>query len=432
MLRPQIATAALLALALAACEEPEEILPGERLTLEGRPVATSGTVFTPQAFRLPPAADPGVWTHRPGPAVGHLAAELPLEQVWSVPIGQGEDRRHRITATPVVGEGRVFTLDSRARVSATSTAGAALWSADLTPAGERVDDATGGGLALAGDTVFVTSGFGSLTALDAATGVVRWRQELGAPATGAPRVDGGQVYLVSADSTGWAIDARTGRILWTQPGDPVAASVLGGAAPAVDGRRVIFPFSSGRLSAQFRAGGLPFWSATVAGGPDLRVIERIPEVTGDPVLRGGRLYAGTTAGAVMALDPGSGDTLWRHDDGARGPLWIGGGSVFYIADRGALVRLDAATGAPVWQAELPFFTRDSRRRRAEIFAHYGPILAGGRLIVVSDDAMMRSFDPGTGALLREAALPAPAAAPPSLAGGTLYLVTEDGVLRAFR
>ena len=66
------------------------------------------------------------------------------------------------------------------------------------------------------------------------------------------------------------------------------------------------------------------------------------------------------------------------------------------------------------------------------FANYGPVLAGGRLIVPSSDGTLRQFDPVSGALLAEMPLPGGAASNPVVAGGVLYLMTGDGQLAAFR
>jgi outer membrane protein assembly factor BamB len=82
--------------------------------------------------------------------------------------------------------------------------------------------------------------------------------------------------------------------------------------------------------------------------------------------------------------------------------------------------------------QLPYFTTQKAKRRDAIFAHFGPVLAGGRLVVASDDGLLRFFDPATGAALGELALPGGAAAGPVVAGQTLYVVSGRGQLHAFR
>ncbi|MEO0380029.1 MAG: PQQ-binding-like beta-propeller repeat protein, partial [Pseudomonadota bacterium] len=81
---------------------------------------------------------------------------------------------------------------------------------------------------------------------------------------------------------------------------------------------------------------------------------------------------------------------------------------------------------------LPNFVSDRPGRQVEVFAHHGPILAGGRLIVASSDGLLRSFDPASGSLTGTAEIPSGATTAPVVAGQTLYLVTRKGQLVAYR
>ena len=149
-------------LALAACGDQELLLEGERLDVRGNPVPIE-TVNRAAPLALPSATSNASWTHVGGNTrhqIVHPALGQSLSVAWQVPIGKGNGRKHRITADPVVSAGRVFTLDSQATVSATSTSGERIWSRDLTPPTDRSSDASGGGLAVDGDTVYVTTGYG--------------------------------------------------------------------------------------------------------------------------------------------------------------------------------------------------------------------------------------------------------------------------------
>ena len=97
-----------------------------------------------------------------------------------------------------------------------------------------------------------------------------------------------------------------------------------------------------------------------------------------------------------------------------------------------LIRLDRETGETIWAENLPYFTNRRLKRRSEIFAHYGPVLAGGRLVVASSDGLIRHFDPATGALVGTTPLRAGASANPVVVNRTLYVVTTNGQLVAFR
>ena len=86
----------------------------------------------------------------------------------------------------------------------------------------------------------------------------------------------------------------------------------------------------------------------------------------------------------------------------------------------------------MWGYKLPNFVRNRPRKAAEIYSHHGPILAGGRIIVASNDGKLRSFDPRDGSLVGSVDVPGGATTAPAVAGGTLYVVGRKGQLHAFR
>ena len=436
------------ALALSACAN-EEILPGDRFdvrtplgaSVPGEDGAVDVAAAVPvqpnraEPISLPRPVTHAAWTHRnggPTHRITHPALGASLNLVWSADIGAGDGRRASITADPVIADGRIFTLDSQSRAMAHSTAGAALWARSLVPAADRPGDATGGGLAYGAGRLFVTTGFGELHALDPASGAVIWTQDFDAPVDGAPTVAGDLVYVASRDSRAFAVRTDNGRLEWQLPGAPTPSSTIGGAGPAVTDRLAIFPFGSAELVATLRQGGVRVWSATIAGQRRGRAYAGFSDITGDPVVDGGTIYAGSPAGRIAALDARSGERLWTATEGAMSPVWPVGGSVFAVTDAGQLVRLDGADGSTIWAVDLPYFQSDRFRRRQAVFAHYGPVLAGGRLIVASDDGQIRSFDPRDGRLLSAVPIRGGATTNPVIVGGTLYLVSGNGQLQAFR
>ncbi len=416
---------------LAACGEDDVILPGERSDLRDTPALVN--IVRP--ISLPQAQTNADWTHRNGgPAhqIGHPALGGTLTQVFQADIGEGDSRRARITADPVVAGGVIYTVDARATVTATSTTGETVWSRDLTPSRDNPNDASGGGVSVGGGHVYVTTGFGEITALNAANGQVIWVQDLDAPANAAPTLGDGLVYVVARDSTAWALETTTGRVRWQQSGTPSNANFGGGAAPAVEGDIAIFPFPSGEVVATFPEGGLRRWSSVVSGDRLGRAASLINDIAGDPVIDGNRVYVGNFGGRIVALDIFDGTRIWTAGEGAISPVWPVDDAVFLINDVNELVRLDANSGLPVWRVSLPDVDAERAARQKRVFAHYGPILAGGRLIITSSDGAIRQFDPTSGALLGEVELPGGAASAPVVAGQTLYVVSKTGQLHAFR
>lgn len=439
-----VALAALVGVtALAGCGKDELILPGAReelravLQAESEVEAVQGAEIENRTLPLNMAAQTNNanWLQRsgtPNTRTAHPALGRSLAPLWSVSIGAGESRRARITADPVVADGRIFTLDSAATVSATSTSGAAIWSRDLVPPREAARDASGGGLAYGGGKLFVSSGFGLLTAIDPASGEILWQQKLEASATGSPTYADGKVFLVAGDSLAWALNAQDGRIAWQLSAVPDATNVFGGPAPVVAGESVVFAFGSGELQAAERATGARQWEAVISGQRRRLARAKTQDITGDPVVVGSTLYAGTHSGRLVALDIATGERLWTAKEGPLNPVWAAGDSIFLVSDRNELLRLDARDGSRIWGIKLPFFVKDRPKKQKEVFAHYGPVLAGGRLIVASNGGLIRSYDPKSGDLISTVEVPGGATTNPVIAGGTLYVVSSKGTLHAFR
>ncbi len=422
---------------VASCGQKDYVLPGERLDIRAPFGHVQATPENKSAkIRLARQINHSSWTHRagnPNHRIQHPAFSKSPALIWAAAIGEGNDRKHRITADPVAADGRIFTLDSRAYVSATNGAGETLWSRDLTPENDNSNDASGGGLAVVGGQLFVTTGFGGLSALNPADGSLIWQQHLEAPATGAPTVKGGIVYVVTRDARAWAIDASTGRVRWQLGATPSVAGIVGGAGPAVGGGRVIFPFGATQLVSAFPKGGLQIWRSSLAGERPGQAYAQLSDVSADPVIVGSTIYAGNPSGRVMAIDLTTGDKKWTAREGAVGPVWIEGGSVFLVSDQAELVRLSTRNGSRIWGAALPdFVPAKNERRQRDVYAHFGPVMAGGRLWVASSDGMLRGFNPVDGSVSFSAELPGGATSRPIIVDGSMYVVSGDGQLLAFR
>lgn len=431
---------------VAACER-EQILPGERFDTrtdlsatvpgeDGRAAASDAAMAdAPRAIDLPAPRSLDGWPSRGYDAANrlpHAALSASPVAVWTADIGQGNSRRHRIVTDPVASATAVFTIDAAGQLQATDLAtGGVLWTASLVPDFDRGGGASGGGLALAGGRLVVTTPYGEVVSVDPSSGAILWRQRLGT-ILGAPSVAGDLIYVVGRNSEAWAIDAADGRLRWRLQSSDAPAVLAGGAAPALGDGRVYFPFPSGEIAASFPATGVTLWTSFIAGGRIGTAYATLNDITADPVLVGGTLFAGNQSGRVVAMAASSGARRWQASEGAYSPVLVAGDSVFFVSDRNELIRLDARDGMRVWGTELPFFVANRESRRKAVFTHYGPILAGGRLVIASGDGVIRMFAPDSGALVGTLDLRGGAASHPIVVGDTLLVVSTEGRLHAYR
>jgi outer membrane protein assembly factor BamB len=421
--------AGLALLALAGCQNREEILPGAREAIRPEASAISRAERAPLA--LPPPVVNAAWPQRNGATEGrftHLAFAPDPRLVWSVDIGEGSSRRARLIAAPVVAQGLVFTMDAAAQLSAVTPQGATAWRRSVAPAGQRPDAALGGGVAEAGGVLYVATGFGEVMALDPATGGEIWRVMLDAPVRSAPAVADGRVVVVARNDTAYALSAATGELLWRVQGAG-GVGVLGGSSAALDGNLAVVPFVSGEVLGLLARNGLQVWAAALTGGRRELVRNRIGDITGGPVIAGDTVYASNQSGRTVSVDRETGARNWTIAEGAFGPVWPVGGSVFLLSDQGALVRATRRRARPSGPRGCPSTSTRAGGRRSPITGRCSPGDGCGWRARTgccgpSARATARSSGPS-----RCPGAPRPR---PALARGVMYVVTRDGRLHAFQ
>ncbi len=420
--------------ALAGCAgNNNSILPGERQSI--RPQQQLTVENRAAAISLGAPVSNATWLQQNYGAthvVPHLALASAPALRFSVDIGRGNSDRSRITSTPVIAAGVIYTLDAGGRVQASATdSGSALWATDITPLGEKNGaEGFGGGLALDGASLYVTTGFGELLSLNTGNGAVNWRYGFSAPLRGGPTVSAGRVFVMGSNDVAYAIDGARGKLSWSVTGPATTGPVtMGGSSPAVSGNTVVLPFSSGR-SMGVTTGGQTRWSQDVNQGRLSDVRALISGFPGAPVIAGGRAYLGNAGGQSAAVQVSNGDERWALPVGATGTAAVIGGSVFMVSDTSQLLRINAASGQVIWAVQLPEFAKPAKRKG--FVAHYGPVVAGGQVIVAGSDGQLRFFDPVSGAASYSVALPGGAASAPVVAAGVLYMQNQKGKLLAFQ
>jgi outer membrane protein assembly factor BamB len=220
-------------------------------------------------------------------------------------------------------------------------------------------------LALGDSTVIAASDAGRVVALDAASGRERWRRSLGRAVRTTPILTADGIVIATLGDSAFLLDAGTGAI---RARTATPGTVIG--TPASSVRRLYAGTTAGHLLA--------------LSVPDLRVVWDRPvqdAVYGAPALVRDTVFAVTAAG-----------TLWRvptdNPDGARslslgvparaGPTPIAG-AVLVGGITGEVLRVATATDAIEWRIH----------RRAAIEAP--PLVRDGELFLVLGDGTIEAW-----------------------------------------
>ncbi|MCL2428158.1 MAG: PQQ-binding-like beta-propeller repeat protein [Alphaproteobacteria bacterium] len=362
--------------------------------------------------------------------MGHLAAQEQLRRAWNVSIGKGGGYRAKLLAQPVVADGVVYAMDSQAAVSAFDLAsGIRRWHADTK---DKTDHSTnvGGGLAVEGNTLYAVNGLAELVAFDKASGRTLWRRTIAAPARSVPLLVEGKLFLVTIDDRLLALAADDGRQLWTHSAAGSGPGMLGQPAPAYADGLVVAGFASGEIAALRVDTGDAAWTDSVASAREQGGLTDISSIRGLPVIADGRVYVIGLGGLLLTIDLRSGRRLWERNVAGEDSPWIAGDWLFVISTEQQLAAVRRQDGRVAWVINLPRWKNPKKQQDAILW--FGPVLAGNRLIAVGTDAEMLSLRPETGEVTLRQKLDGPAALGPVVAGGTVLIVTDDGRLLAFR
>jgi outer membrane protein assembly factor BamB len=232
-----------------------------------------------------------------------------------------------------------------------------------------------GAPAVSKDTVYFGAHDGSVYAVDAESGALRWTFKTDDPIVGAVTVAGELLYVGSTDGRIYAVDGESGV---EAARFDTRSSIW--AAPLVTETGVYVAAMSGHVYALDVEDLAPVWDKKISGAGLLL----------DPILADdSTLLVGGIDEKLVALDPNSGDEKWSFDAG--GWFWgrplIAADSI-YVPNLDGNVYALGLDGKPKWPQ--PF--------EALAPVRSAPLLAGNALIVIDKNGAAYGLDPTTGTL----------------------------------
>lgn len=444
--RAALMTAA--ALSLAGCGLFKEAKPktptlGQRVPiLAGETGAEVDPALASIEVLLPPVTVNEAWAQPGGNAshsMGHLGLSATPAQAWAASIAGG-DKRSRLAAAPVVAGGRVYVVDTNARLHAfDAKTGARIYEVFV---GDAADDDRarsakrnrgalfGGGVSAEGDRLFATNGLGDVVAFNAADGSQIWRKRPGGPLRGAPTLSNGNAYLVSQDNQLFALRQSDGNVEWSEAGTLEVSGVFGVAAPAAAQGTIVAGFSSGELNAYRYENGRPVWQDTLSRTSISTTVGTVSDIDAEPVVDQGRVFAIGSGGRMVALELVTGQRVWEINAGGIASPWVAGEWVFALTGDARLLAAARSNGRVRWATQLPRW-RSEKSKKGPI-SWIGPVLAGNRLVALSSEGQIAYVSPSTGTVEATVKYGRSLSLPPVVANNMLYLLDDQGRLTAWR
>jgi outer membrane protein assembly factor BamB len=288
----------------------------------------------------------------------------------------------------------------------------------------------GGGIAYDNGRIYATNGLGYVAALDERTGGIVWQVRPGGPLRGAPTVGNNAVYVMSQDNQIYSLNEADGKTNWSQAAALEIAGVFGSASPAVGQGTVVAGFSSGELNAYRYENGRLVWQDQLSRTTIQTSVASISDIDANPVIDRGQVISLGQGGRMVGLELITGQRQWELNLAGISTPWVVGDWAFVVTDDARLIAVARASGKIRWITQLPAF-RNEKKKAGPIF-YRGPVLAGGRLILVSSEGTLINVDPNNGGFQSQTSIRAPVSLSPVIANQTLYILDGNGRLHAFR
>jgi outer membrane protein assembly factor BamB len=331
-------------------------------------------------------------------------------RLWRVETGDS------IESAPVAGGGLVFFV-SGSRVSAVKNNGSAAWSwaIPVPPRGGGETAAresfiapllfAAGNLVCAGDS-------GTVYALDAGNGRLRWKHDIGERITGQPGFclsgSSGECVLVVAQPAGAirCLSLGDGRSVWNT--DPVGRF---DGHPGVGGGRVVIGGCDGSFHAFSIEDGAVMGKIGIGAGR---------EMAGGVTVVGNLSLAGNRAGGLACADWARGTIAWEHMT-SGGELFsiaaVHDERVVFAAGDGTINAVSLKDGGKLWTFDIGGIEAAS------------PAIAGNRVVATVDGAI-HLLDLRSGKQIWSFRV-ADALSAPAIVDGMIVVASDDGHVLAF-
>jgi outer membrane protein assembly factor BamB len=258
---------------------------------------------------------------------------------WQASVGKAGD----FSFTPAVVGSSVYAAAADGTITRLDN-GTAVWRIS---AGQPLS----GGVGSDGQRVVVGTAKGEVLAFDAANGREVWRTRASSEILAAPVVAEGLVVVRSGDSRIFGFEPADGKRRWVYQRSTPSLSLRSSVGVVVDSKVTLAGFPGGKLVAIANNNGAAVWEVSVALPKGATELERVADVTSNPVISGSVVCAAAFQGRVSCFDTANGTALWSRDISSSAGVDIDSRYLYATDDKGAVHAFDRNSGASIWRQD---------------------------------------------------------------------------------
>jgi outer membrane protein assembly factor BamB len=180
-------------------------------------------------------------------------------------------------------------------------------------------------------------------------GKLRWKSKVSSEVLSTPQVAQGIVVVRSGDGRIVGLNVADGKRAWIYERSTPALVVRSHAGVVIQRNMVFAGFAGGKLAAINVKDGSVLWENAVSQPRGNTELERISDITSDPVVDDEQVCAIAFQGRVACFDVAQGSPLWTRDISSDKGMMLLRKYLYLVDAGGVLMALDKATGSTLWK-----------------------------------------------------------------------------------
>jgi len=220
---------------------------------------------------------------------------------WNVSLGKSVKKQDAyLRLKPAIDGSMIYVANHQGLVKAVNkTTGQVLWSK------QQTQKLVSGPAVGAENLVFSTNNAG-ISVIRKLDGHELWHASVSSEVLSLPLIVDDQVIVKTIDGHLYAFNRRTGEKQWVIDHGAPSLVLRASSSPVVYSNMVLVGFSDGKLDAIDLETGRVVWQRSMGYASGASDVERLADISSDPLVRGDVVYLASYQGYMVAMSPKQG------------------------------------------------------------------------------------------------------------------------------
>jgi outer membrane protein assembly factor BamB len=177
----------------------------------------------------------------------------------------------------------------------------------------------------------------------------KWKSVVSSEVLSISQVSDGMIMVRSGDGRIAGLNAADGKRVWIYERSTPALVVRSHAGVTIQRGVAYAGFAGGKLAALSIKDGEVLWEAQVSQPRGNTELERISDITSDPVVDDEQVCAIAFQGRIACFDTAQGSLIWNRDISSDKGIMVLRKYLYLSEPGGAVIALDKITGSTAWK-----------------------------------------------------------------------------------